>query len=586
MNSAKTVIFVVLFIGAAYAGYNKVGRCTYDTETKRLQFYCTTYGTNKYYFDESAKQFTCKNLNTLMPKADVTFITFFYCNMTALPKLRSFENLSELNVSRMGLKNLRADLLEELPHLKKLIATDNDFVEPPTLMNQQNLESLELTSNPNETASNGNDVKSESIELASNTNELTSNLSELPSNSNKLTSNLNESTSNPINELPEKETSTQIAPVEKIENCSYDSSAKSLIFSYPDHELNKDFFDKNVTTFTCGNQMVLKSEVTSIKLSIRSKNDVPDVRSFENLSVLNIMRDDPNAPVLAELPASNEFATPTSIETNSPLLNDQVGNCVYDDRMKTLTLFCFKNESNKYFFDESMTDFTCRNLNSKVARTEVTSIKFANCKMNVLPSFRSFANLLLLDVSKMGLIDMPALDSMPNLDTLIAKNNQLSGCQNFTGLKNLKTLDLSSNPISIIESDKSFSLMDSLQNLNLANTGIKSIGLNAFSHLANLISIDLSNNKLKEFDLNVFMPAYYSLRVINLNNNRIKRLVEAHRQVFFALEIMSIVKNEISCSDLNDYMTKGDWMRHLLVSNEFYSTSIDEINRVSQPVCV
>lgn len=544
------LIFLSILIGSIRADGDKVGICSYNSVDNHLSLECSKTEELPNFFELANDQFTCRCTNTSelkkFPRAEVITIEFKKCKMITLPELRSFKYVQNLDASNMGLQNLRADSLEKLTRLKNLNLAKNELktFDPNTFHNLGNLVAVDFSSNKliefdlklliasfyTLTKVNLND--NEIVHLVGAKRKWFRNLKLMTVNNNQLIC---------------KELKLYIEDNGWSKNLHVSLYHPTL---YDIDEINR--------------------EGPPVCIEIRKQSFVDKRR--QSLGKIG-------AALKRTIKSWDKVASPE---------NGRIGNCLYNSEKKSLELFCFKNASNKNFFDENTKDFTCRNLNVTIDRANVIAIKFINCEMNDLPSFRSFENLGVLDVSEMGLSTLSdaALQSMPNLLKLIAKKNRLSGAQNYTNLKNVQLLDLSENPINIIETKTPFSQMDSLVHLIIANAGITSIHINAFSKLPHLKTVNLSKNELIKFNLNVFWESRNVLTTIDLNENEIESLEKAHRKDYSMLTVLSLIENQIPCVDLEFHLEKYGWMNNLYPSNEFFSYYPSQINSLSRPVCI
>lgn len=296
------------------------------------------------------------------------------------------------------------------------------------------------------------------------------------------------------------------------------------------------------------------------------------------------------------------------------------GGCSFDDLEKRLIFICFENNERVDFFNESIY-FICGNDGRIIQKVDVLTLGFTNCVENkIIPDIGSFRNTMALHVMNMGLQDLSLnyLQKLQNLQFLNASNNRLLGNVNFSGLNNLKTLDLSSNAIGNITAEKFQSMIsleklylnyanimsiksDAFKNLrnlveiNLANNFLSYIDPKTFKYLKKLVSIDLTNNNLVRIDLRMFLTSFNTLSSVNLNENSIENLGYTNKFMFPRLHTLSVCNNKLKCNYLREFLNEGGWSSSdIRISTDsmynyimYYNNTIDldEINELGRPVC-
>lgn len=176
--------------------------------------------------------------------------------------------------------------------------------------------------------------------------------------------------------------------------------------------------------------------------------------------------------------------------------------------------------------------------------------------------------IVILDRTPLDQITSEQIESLPNLEFLMARNcnvqmirfdrthsrleelnlsnNNLSDLftESFSGLNNLKKLILTSN-VNIKKLAKhQFVNLEHLENLYLNYLSLTSIERENFSGLKNLIFLDLSSNKLTELNADVFHELPPSFRYIYLNGNQLTVLQD---KVFFPFKrlILLLYDNQL-----------------------------------------
>ena len=111
-------------------------------------------------------------------------------------------------------------------------------------------------------------------------------------------------------------------------------------------------------------------------------------------------------------------------------------------------------------------------------------------------------------------------DGFRMLQKLTIHSNRQLREVDFSDLKQLIALDLSTNQITSLER-KHFSGLEKLKYLNLKGNKIESIEENVFSSLKNLEVLDLSWNMIEKLSANSFAELS-NLKHLNLNYNKLK----------------------------------------------------------------
>ncbi|XP_030750032.1 toll-like receptor 6 [Sitophilus oryzae] len=125
----------------------------------------------------------------------------------------------------------------------------------------------------------------------------------------------------------------------------------------------------------------------------------------------------------------------------------------------------------------------------------------------------------------------------------------------FTGLDNLKVLNLSSNRIASINNSETFRPLNKLEILDLSKNNLIKLRLEMLLYLGNLRQIFLKSNKINEIvpfnpipDDSEKSRVYhitYQLRDLNLEYNRLERIDMATFFRFHLLKRISLIRNNI-----------------------------------------
>lgn len=571
------------------ADLNKITHCSIlnsDTENIQVLMSCWEVGqkTLPDFFNSNLTEISCIDRAEKVPKSKIVSMQFQLCfNMHHLPDLRSFKNLRFLNIASNQLKNIRTELLSELP-LEELDASNNSLTGLQPFRGFSKLKRLHLSFNPLGFLP---DDYFENMELVEFLDLEECALKDLNPIACGRFANLN-TILLANNRLANFSLHVFVRSFYTLETIDlYSNSIENF------EECHRDMFPNLKNFYIAGNVVFcpdLRGYFTTghwfghLNL-IRGKN----ISSITEANEKNLL------PVCIEKIKLTKYGDgiirPKIIfkkKTPIDMRGEFIEHALYDSKSKYLKLFCLQNATNTNFFDEKNTEFTCRNIDGKISRNDVESIRLFNCKMDSLPSFRSFKNVVTLDVTKMKLINLPesSLQSMPHLTKFIVRRNRLTGVNmTFSHLKKLQILDLSHNPLQIIQTNNSFDAPTSIKELFMKNCALTDILPTAFQMLLNLVSIDLSANKFKHFTLSGFSNTKKTLTNINLNNNEIKEIDDEKQSEFPKLKMMSFTRNPIPCTKLEAFKADGVW-KELYLSNTIKSFSIQEINSRGRPVCI
>jgi hypothetical protein len=143
---------------------------------------------------------------------------------------------------------------------------------------------------------------------------------------------------------------------------------------------------------------------------------------------------------------------------------------------------------------------------------------------------------------------------------------------NFKGLKNLISLEISGNNLTRIHNE-TFIYLEKLENLHLGSNRIDLIETNAFFNLNKLIVLNISQNKLKKLDINYLTQLKHleldsnefesikmnsfnllvNLKTLNLKSNSINRLENNSFNGLLKLKEINLLNNQIIEIDSNAF---------------------------------
>lgn len=163
--------------------------------------------------------------------------------------------------------------------------------------------------------------------------------------------------------------------------------------------------------------------------------------------------------------------------------------------------------------------------------------------------FSSLKNLQSLDFSsnRITLVDPTTFTDLKLLDTLNLGRNQISDMPSnlFQGLK-LNYLNLEDNKIIVLKSEV-FSNLADLRRLSLASNQIKVIPSNTFNSLTKLTELNLDGNLLTKIDESFTkqLQGMANLAVVSLDNNKIANIATAQFSSMIKLNLRGNLIKEI-----------------------------------------
>ncbi|XP_074042528.1 uncharacterized protein [Leptinotarsa decemlineata] len=157
---------------------------------------------------------------------------------------------------------------------------------------------------------------------------------------------------------------------------------------------------------------------------------------------------------------------------------------------------------------------------------ELDRLDLSGNKMKSLnqDSFRGLRNLSFIDLSNniLSKITPDAFNNLPQLKTLRLRGNRLflPTITKIDPLPTIEELDLSENSLNGPLGPKTFSIMDSLRDLQLSHNTLSSIRMGALEGLANLTSLRLQHNQIDVIEDHAFSHTT-QLIILDLAHNRI-----------------------------------------------------------------
>jgi len=182
---------------------------------------------------------------------------------------------------------------------------------------------------------------------------------------------------------------------------------------------------------------------------------------------------------------------------------------------------------------------------------QLMNVDFSNMSLNFIPlevSYMTNCKKLNLSMNNIQYIEKVALENLWNLEDLILSNNSIMNITDinpselFNNNKYLKFLNLSNNHLDNLGQDNNTILVsESLEVLDVSQCKIVSlIGSIVFSGLKKLKYLNLSNNPLKSFD-GLFSS---SITTLNLRGCVIVNLSDNALSGFTNLELLDISLND------------------------------------------
>lgn len=166
------------------------------------------------------------------------------------------------------------------------------------------------------------------------------------------------------------------------------------------------------------------------------------------------------------------------------------------EKLKYLTLAFIQNQN--------LTEISFHNLKN------LKYLVLSNCKFRHINTaiFSQLKNLIVLKLKNSEVeLNASTFSGLTNLRSLDLSTNNINRIEDgaFSNLINLKKLDLSDNKLTALH-EQTFKGLDNLKYLSLKRNSISAINANTFTALTKLIQLDLSHqrNEIESLDLNAF----------------------------------------------------------------------------------
>ena len=187
----------------------------------------------------------------------------------------------------------------------------------------------------------------------------------------------------------------------------------------------------------------------------------------------------------------------------------------------------------------------------------------------------SFTAGLTVDCSNGGLTEIPKLDgNEANVTRFLLQNNRIRKIDNIKHLKNLTTLQLSNNLITVINGDE-FPDENYIANLDVSTNRLSGISNLAFANLTELVNLDLHSNKIygSQVAEDIFKENAI-LQDVDLSQNPLQSLNDRARN-YGTLRLRTIERlNLANCylSAIDGQLRDAIELRYLNLSNNFIKT--------------
>ncbi|KAL3200260.1 hypothetical protein MRX96_043523 [Rhipicephalus microplus] len=189
-------------------------------------------------------------------------------------------------------------------------------------------------------------------------------------------------------------------------------------------------------------------------------------------------------------------------------------------------------------------------VNRTISRLFVSNTQLENVEEGVFEGLEDFLETLSLTQSKLKHVPKGALKDLRSLRSLELSSNNIASLESyvFYGLQ-LTNLQLSKNNITDVTEYAFGGLENSLEELNLIDSGQKEFPLNALRRLRSLKALRLAENEIKEIPDDGF-TRFTALQRLDLSSNRIRELNERSFVTMPRLNSLSLHMNQLS--DLDD----------------------------------
>ncbi|XP_059141628.1 leucine-rich repeat-containing protein let-4-like [Physella acuta] len=190
--------------------------------------------------------------------------------------------------------------------------------------------------------------------------------------------------------------------------------------------------------------------------------------------------------------------------------------------------------------------------------------KMCSCALQVFPELDTPRPLLVVNCSRSGLVEFPAL--LPSgTQVLDLSHNKLQNLSYLPQLPELLALDVSSNWMKQLDNHWVFEHVSKLRHLRLADNALSSLQHGSFSGLGDLKMLDLAHNIIRRVDTHAF-SGLLNLEVLRLDENDLYQLKREWFLSLTSLQRLHAGKNLVAWLE-NDTFNKLSRLQHLDLSD-------------------
>ena len=289
--------------------------------------------------------------------------------------------------------------------------------------------------------------------------------------------------------------------------------------------------------------------------------------------------------IVSEFTSSSiEFANCSLNETNR--INNEAINGSYN-KFNKLFIEAVSNGTfpKEVFRDLEIRILKAENLGIEILEANVfdgvNAIRFLQLPKNRLINidFSQFSssftdNLKSIDLKNNMLAEIKNFSRLKSLEDLYMSSNRMENFSDLNNLTNLKRLDLSSNCIQSIETTS----LPKLEYLSLAENKLLSLRANSFDGFPNLVILKLSENQIDFLPRNI-LSGLHRLKELHLQNNELTDLNENPFDDLFSLQVLDLSGNKFTSFKLDWLVTNKklfslDLSRNQIETLEFESTAV------------
>lgn len=230
---------------------------------------------------------------------------------------------------------------------------------------------------------------------------------------------------------------------------------------------------------------------------------------------------------------------------------------IYGAKKRKIKLLDLSSNKLKVFGLPSLNFTTLRLNNNMIEKMILPEVKDLEINDNRMQELFIGRNVVSLSASNNRISEIQCDDNLKIEKLRLSGNNIFSdifNCLKFS--RNLRTLDLSHNPLGVLTVD-SFAEATELEELNLADTDIKRLSYGVLGHQYNLRFLDISDNNLGKIDYFV-LASLRNLEMINISGNKLKEFhgYKKLKEISKNIDTIGLENNNWKC----EYLAKM-WLR-------------------------